>query len=211
VISVGGDERAATDLLRHAGAELSNGIWSDGVTVGIAGFNPEDTRRLIALGEGRIRASATVADALDTAERWIDEGRDRMSDLGVADVLSGRVTSTPTEAARLSPYALLLAGPDSMDLERLERLDAYLSGLGRRQIAIATSTTQKIGKWPISVDADRQVTMEFLATRVPAAILDSTELASLAVTPDLVRRNAGPMATEVPVGRHRMNRPMAVS
>ncbi len=211
VVSIGGDSRGANDLLRHIGAELCNGIWSEDVTIGIAGFNAEDTRRLVALGEGRVHASASVSEALDGAGRWIGEAHQRMSGLGVADILSGRVSSSPTEAARLCPYALLLAGPDAQNLERLERLDTYLAGLGRGQIAIATSTDRPLGRFPITVDKDRQVTVEFLAARLPAASLDGRELATLAATPDAVRRNAGPMALDAPAGRHRTNSRMPVS
>jgi hypothetical protein len=161
-IRIGGDPGASANLLRHVGAELASGVWSDGVSIGIAGFSAVETQQLVALGTGRITAADSIADALDSAGRWITGANERMSGLGIADVLSGRVTSTPTEAARLSPYALLLAGPDTQDLERLARLDAYLAGLGRGRVAVAATTDQKVGRHPITVDADHQVTMEFL-------------------------------------------------
>jgi hypothetical protein len=206
VVSIGGDRGAAQDMLRHVGAELAAGIWSEGVQVGIAGFGHEETQQLLALGNGRIEAAGSIADALDTAYHWIDEAHHRMTGLGIADVLSGRVTRTPTEAARLSPYALLLAGPDAQDLERLERLDAYLAGLGRGQVAIATTTNADFGRFGLKVDRDHQVTMDFLDTQVPGVSLPDRELAALAVTPDMLRRNSGPRAAaEVPVGRHRPN------
>jgi hypothetical protein len=174
-----------------------------------------------------VHASVSIADALDRAGRWINDAHERLSGMGVANVLSGRVTATPAEARRLSPYALLIAGPDADDLERLERVDAYLAGLGRGQLAIAatrrpgtrmgnaprhTGSTSNMGRWPLTVSADRTVTMEFLDTRIPAAHLDRPELASLtdasfAETPP----SRTPEPQDVPVGRHRMRRRQPVA
>ena len=50
VVSIGGDERAAQDMLRHVGAELAAGIWSETVRIGIAGFGHEETQQLLSLG-----------------------------------------------------------------------------------------------------------------------------------------------------------------
>ncbi|HEY1489046.1 MAG TPA: LysM peptidoglycan-binding domain-containing protein [Micromonosporaceae bacterium] len=213
VVTIGGDHAGASDLLRHVGAELTHGIWSDDVTIGIAGFDEADTRRLTTLGRGRVRASNSIADALDDAGRWINEAHERLAGFGVNNVFSGRISATPAEARRLSPYALLIADPDADDLERLERVDAYLEGRGRGQLAIAT--TQKpgtrvvagrknMGRWPLTVDADRTVTMEFLDARIPAVALDEEELANLAdASTGVVRAAAQAVASEIPVGRHR--------
>jgi hypothetical protein len=222
VVTINGDQGASSDLLRHVGAELSHGIWSEGVTVGLAGFDEDDARQLVALGRGRVHASTSIADALDRAGRWINEAHERLSGMGVSTVLSGRVTATPAEARRLSPYALLIAGPGADDLERLERVDAYLAGLGRGQLAIAatqrpgtridsgpqrTGVAHNMGRWPLTVNADRTVTMEFLDTSVPAATLDRPELASLA---DASLADPPPVPAleppDVPIGRHRMHR-----
>jgi hypothetical protein len=220
VVTIGGDHNGAHDLLRHVGAELSHGIWSEGVTVGIAGFNEADTRRLTELGQGRVHASVSVAEALDTAGRWINEAHERLAGLGVASVLSGRVSATPAEAWRLSPYALLIAGPDADDIERLERVDAYLAGRGRGQLAIAATQragtrwgagahNNNMGRWPLMVDADRTVTMDFLDTKIPAVTITDSELASLADAS--IRPSAPVPPVDVPIGRHRMHRKQTIS
>lgn len=222
VVTIGGDQGASTDLLRHVGAELSHGIWSEGVTVGLAGFTEDDTRQLVTLGRGRVHASTSIADALDRAGQWINEAHERLSGMGVANVLSGRVLATPAEARRLSPYALLIAGPDADDLERLERVDAYLAGLGRGQLAIAAThrpgtrldpgarqgaSIRNMGRWQLTVDADRQVTMDFLDTSMPAATLDGPELASLAgASLSDSPTSRAPEQPNIPIGRHRMHR-----
>ncbi len=108
VVTIGGDHAASSDLLRHVGAELSHGIWSEGVTVGLAGFDPDDARQLVALGRGRVHASASIADALDRAGRWINEAHERLSGMGVANVLSGRVTGDSGRGAA----ALAVRAPD---------------------------------------------------------------------------------------------------
>jgi hypothetical protein len=215
VVTIGGEADGASDLLRHVGAELSHGIWSDDVTIGIAGFDEADTRRLTALGRGRVRASNSIADALDDAGRWINEAHQRLAGLGVNNVLSGRVNASPAEARRLSPYALLIAGPDADDLERLERVDAYLEGRGRGQLAIAATQRpgtrlqagrQNMGRWPLTVGADRTVTMEFLDACIPAVSLDEDELANLAeASMGAARAAAQAVAPDVQVGRHRAN------
>jgi len=214
VVTIGGDPRGAKDMLRHVGAELTNGIWSDDVTIGIAGFDEADTRRLTSLGRGRVRASVSIADALDDAGRWINEAHERLAGLGVNNVLSGRVSATPAEARRLSPYALLIAGPDADDLERLERVDAYLEGRGRGQLAIAASERAgtrlsagraNMGRWPLTVGLDHTVTMEFLDTRIPAVSLDQTELGALADS-SAGHRPLPPKPADIPIGRHRMTR-----
>jgi LysM repeat protein len=222
VVTIGGDPDGAHDLLRHVGAELSHGIWSEGVTVGIAGFGDEDARRLTELGQGRVHASTSIADALDRAGRWINEAHERLAGLGVSNVLSGRVCATPAEARRLSPYALLIAQPDAEDLERLERVDAYLAGLGRGQLAIAATqrpgthfgagSRYNKGRWPLTVGTDHTVTMEFLDTRVPAVAMGGRELASLADASHApVAVHHAPTAPDVPVGRHRMPRRQPVA
>jgi LysM repeat protein len=213
VVTIGGDHAGASDLLRHVGAELTHGIWSDDVTIGIAGFDDADTRRLTALGRGRVRASGSIADALDDAGRWINEAHERLAGLGVNSVFSGRISATPAEARRLSPYALLIADPDPDDLERLERVDAYLEGRGRGQLAIATTQKvgtriaagrQNMGRWPLTVGADHTVTMDFLDARIPAVSLDEHELASLAdASTGPLRASAQPMTPDIPIGRHR--------
>lgn len=96
---------------------------------------------------GRVRPNASIADALDDAGRWINEAHERLAGLGVNNVQSGRVSATPAEARRLSPYALLIAGPAPDDLERLERVDAYLEGLGRGQLAIAATQRAETSRW----------------------------------------------------------------
>jgi hypothetical protein len=211
VVTIGGDHRGATDLLRHVGAELTHGIWSDDVTIGIAGFDDADTRRLTALGRGRVRASDSIADALDDAGRWINEAHERLAGLGVNNVLAGRISATPAEARRLSPYALLIADPNAYDLERLERVDAYLEGRGRGQLAIAATQRPEtridavranMGRWPLTVGSDRTVTMEFLDARIPAVSLDGDELATLADASMGVVRAAA-QAVDIPIGRHR--------
>ncbi|HKD97700.1 MAG TPA: hypothetical protein VKB69_08870 [Micromonosporaceae bacterium] len=204
VVTIGGDPQGATGLLRHVGAELCHGIWTDGVTVGIAGFTRQDTQQLIALGGGRVHDAGSIPDALDNAARFVGQAHDRLADSGSLDVLSARVSARPGDAASLSPYALLLAGPDADDLHRLERFDTYLADRGRGQIAIATTTQARLGRWPIRVDADHQVTMDFLDARVPAVSLAGSELAALADAPDRTRPR--PEDQDVPVGRHRARR-----
>ncbi len=106
-------------------------------------------------------------------------------------------------------------------------MDAYLAGLGRGQLAIAathrpgtrmahgprhTGANGNMGRWPMTVGADRTVTMDFLDTRIPAAHLDRPELASLtdAVFAETAAgRSAEP--EDVPVGRHRMRRRQPVA
>jgi hypothetical protein len=106
-------------------------------------------------------------------------------------------------------------------------VDAYLAGLGRGQLAIAATrrpgtrmadgtrhsgSTGNMGRWPLTVSADRTVTMDFLDTRIPAAHLDRPELVSLtdasfAETPP----SRAPQPQDVPVGRHRMRRRQPVA
>ncbi len=213
VVTIGGDQAGAADLLRHVGAELTHGIWSDDVTIGIAGFSEDDTRRLTTLGRGRVRANDSIADALDDAGRWINEAHERLAGLGVRNVLSGRVNATPAEARRLSPYALLIAGPGPDDLERLERVDAYLEGRGRGQLAIAATERLETrprnarlnrGRWPLTVGDDHTVTMEFLDRMIPAVSLDGAELASLAdASVGAPRPPEQAMTSDIPIGRHR--------
>ncbi len=212
VVTIGGDHAGAADLLRHVGAELTHGIWSDDVTIGIAGFDDDDTRRLTALGRGRVRASDSIADALDDAGRWINEAHERLAGLGVNNVLSGRVNATPAEARRLSPYALLLAGPGagrSGTARARRRVPRGPRPGPARDRGDATSGDPAAqcrlnrGRWPLTVGRRSHRDDGVPGHPDPGGLARRcrTRLAGRRVG----RRGSGrhPMTPDIPIGRHR--------
>jgi hypothetical protein len=109
-----GDTGRCLDLARYMVAELANNVWSDHLTVTVAGFGEE----LVAANPTRVAHTADARAAAQALTRIAGENREVALEAGV-DVLEGRLRGT---AGAVWMPQVLLAAPgvldDDTDLQR---------------------------------------------------------------------------------------------
>jgi nucleoid-associated protein YgaU len=191
VLTITGDPGRTGDLLRYLAAELSCNAWSDHVEVTVAGFDAIETGELIALGGDRIDAAPSIAAAIDRIRRRASQVVQSLDHLGAVDPLTGRIADIAADA--WMPRVLLVSNPGPDEVAALEALDRDLSATGRCAVAIAVTARDEIGRWPVAIDADGRLTIEFLGmtgddAHLTAAGLPRTELGGLADLLNTARR-----------------------
>lgn len=137
-LRLAGEPRRCLDLARYMIAELANNVWSDHLTVTIAGFGQD----LTAANPTRIVTAADARDAADMMRTIAQRNRDAGESQHV-DVLTGRATGT---AADLWMPQLLIAAPGLLDAD-LEQFAAATGG-GRTAVAVVLAGGQ--GETPVA-------------------------------------------------------------
>jgi hypothetical protein len=191
LVTITGDPDRAGDLLRYIAAELSCNAWSDHVDITVAGFDAEETAGLIALGGDRIVAAPSITAAIDRVRRRAGQVIQSVEHLSAGDPLVGRIVDIAGDA--WMPHILLAHNPGADDLAALQALDNDLAATGRCAVAVAATTRQDVGRWPVTIDADGCLAVGFLgltadASTLTAARLPRGELNSLAELLDAARR-----------------------
>ena len=167
VLTITGDPERGLDLLRYIGSELATSEWADDVEVVLVGFGPEDTEHLIALNEERVRAAASLPDALARVRRRVAANTTALADSGAADAFAGRVNDIVVDA--WMPHVLLIADPTAT----LAELDAQMQDSVRCAVAVAAAAEQA-SAWSVRVDPSSKLQVDWLsitdayATRLPA-------------------------------------------
>ncbi len=190
LLAITGDPDRAGDLLRYLAAELSLNTWSDHVEVTIAGFDATQTSELLALGADRMDAAPSIPAAIERIRRRAGQVVQSLDHLDAADPVTGRIKDIAADA--WMPHVLLINAPSPQDITALEALDSDLADTGRCAVAIAVTTNTPIGRWPVTVDANGNMSIGFLGMSdqeaIPAARLPRAELTNLADLLNTARR-----------------------
>jgi hypothetical protein len=190
LLAIGGDPARAGDLLRYLAAELSLNTWSDHVEVTIAGFDAAQTGELLALSAERMDAAPSIPAAIERIRRRAGQVVQSLDHLDAADPFTGRVKDIAADA--WMPHVLLINNPSPQDIAALEALDSDLADTGRCAVAIAVTTSTPIGRWPVTVDSEGNMSIGFLGMSdqeaIPAARLPRAELTNLADLLNTARR-----------------------
>jgi hypothetical protein len=174
-----------------ASAPVSAGhTWSDHVEVTIAGFDAAQTGELLALSAERMDAAPSIPAAVERIRRRAGQVVQSLDHLDAADPFTGRVNDIAADA--WMPHVLLINNPSPQDIAALEALDNDLADTGRCAVAIAVTTSTPIGRWPVTVDAEGNMSIGFLGMSdqeaIPAARLPRAELTNLADLLNTARR-----------------------
>lgn len=130
-----GEPGRCLDLARYVAAELANNLWSDHLTVTVAGFAAE----LVQANPTRLAYTDDPHAAAQAVGRVAEENRAVAGEAGV-DVLEGRLRGTDGDV--WMPHVLLAApGLLEQDTELLQAA----TGRGRAAVAIVLSSSSAAG------------------------------------------------------------------
>jgi LysM repeat protein len=176
LITLTGDPHGCDDLVRSLAAEAALAPWADGASVMIAGFSDHDTHWLTSLNPGRVRAAASIPDALSRISKRAAANAAILAESQIPDALLARINNM-TEASWLT-HLLFVADPWGEYSAQLHALDEQLAGLRRVGVAIyATHPTAT--RWSATVSTDGALHMGWLAVAGAAARqLTSEQLAA---------------------------------
>lgn len=162
VLSVGGDEAEALNLLRFITVELCHNVWSDDVRVSLAGFGAAEAG-LVAIDPDRIRTQSSIAAAIDRFGRRLARAVDAWDE-------------------SWTPEVLLLANPTSADREVLLALEHDLmSAPGVGMSLVVAPSAEPIGRYHVDVTGAGDLHIGFLGDAiVPAASLPENLLPEVA-------------------------------
>lgn len=198
MITVGGDQDRALDLLRYIAGELAHNVWSDEVYVTLAGFDPDEAALLAQLNAHRITVAQSVEEAIATLRRRLADTRDALSAAGASNTVVGRGIDN---GEAWVPHVLLIAQPTSEQQALLADLEQDLAAAASTGYAVVvTGADQQPGRWPVTVSADGQLNVAFLtdtpltASALPAAMLQP--LVDLLSTADVVDDQPTPPAPD---------------
>ncbi|MFI5845843.1 peptidoglycan-binding protein [Catenuloplanes sp. NPDC051500] len=158
-LSITGDPRQTTNMLRYLATELATSTWSDDTDIAVTGLHPTDAEHLTTLGAHRIRIT-TPDQAEALAQRWTAQ------------------PSGPPLAARIgnphdgppTPLVILTATPDNPTTN---------SGYGSRSAEVTAARTEN--RFELGIDADGGVVLDWLdTTGLYATGLPADQLANLA-------------------------------
>ena len=146
------DRRMA--LLRYVASELACNTWSDDVNVTIAGFDPDEAALLVELKPGRMRAAASISEAVSRLRQAAAVSATALRDVGAVDAFAGRINDLAADA--WMPQILLVADPSAAESAALAELASDLRAAGRCAIAIAAANTDVLvgGGHAIAIDDD---------------------------------------------------------
>ncbi|MCO5969313.1 bacterial transcriptional activator domain-containing protein [Actinoallomurus soli] len=146
LISLQGPDEARRAVLAAVAVELATNRWSDHMRITLVGFGEE----LSLIAPDRIRAVATLGEALPELESRTEEVRQALAASGVDSVLTGRCRGVFGEA--WMPHYLIMADPPAP--EEAERLVA-LARTGQRMAAgyiVAGETPGATWTWDVTPD-----------------------------------------------------------
>ncbi|MCO6004768.1 bacterial transcriptional activator domain-containing protein [Actinoallomurus purpureus] len=146
LISLQGPDEARRAVLAAVAVELATNRWSDHMRITLVGFGEE----LSLIAPDRIRAVATLAEALPELESRTEEVRQALAASGADSVLTGRCRGVFGEA--WMPHYLIMADPPAP--EEAERLVA-LARTGQRMAAgylVAGETPGATWTWDVTTD-----------------------------------------------------------
>ena len=172
---------------------LRPNTWSDHVDVTVASFDADQTSELLALGDERIDAAPTIAAATERIRRRASQVVRSLDHLGAGDPLTGRIADIAADAWML--HVVLAHNPNPDELAALQSLDRDLAAAGRAAVAVAVTTPQEAGRWPLSIDPAGRLTITFLGmtgddASLTSAGLPRTELTNLAGLLNTARRSS---------------------
>ncbi|GAB3962030.1 hypothetical protein GCM10029978_016220 [Actinoallomurus acanthiterrae] len=146
LISLQGPDEIRRAALAAVAVELATNRWSDHMRITLVGFGEE----LSLIAPDRIRAVATLAEALPELESRTEEVRQALAASGADSVLTGRCRGVFGEA--WMPHYLIMADPPTP--EEAERLVA-LARTGQRMAAgylVAGETPGATWTWDVTPD-----------------------------------------------------------
>lgn len=130
-IELVGDATRCLDLARYMVAELANNVWSDNLTVTVAGFAGE----LVSANPQRMSYTDDAAAAAASLTAIATANLDAGTEAGV-DVLEGRLTGTAADA--WMPQVLLVAPGQLAEGSSLDDLARASKQHGRAAVAVVT-------------------------------------------------------------------------
>lgn len=152
LVSIGGDDATAREVVTSLAVDLATHAWSDSVAVTMVGFGND----LSDLAPTRISAAASLDEALAGIERALDRTDQLLASLGVDGVLSGR---SRARYAELAPQVLVLSAPPTAD--EAHRIRALVSG-GRTAFAAVCVGDSVGARWRFAVDAAGRIDLGVL-------------------------------------------------
>ena len=208
LLTITGNLTRAGDLMRYLAVELACNTWSDHVEVIVAGFDPDETSRLISLGGERVEAAPSVAAAVDRIRRRTGQVGQSLERLGVGDPLVGRIADLAADA--WMPLVLLAHRPGAEETAALAALDGVLGAAGRRAVAVVATADPSagggpVGRWAVAIDESGRLDIPFLdgagdEDALTAAGLPRAELGSLAELLASTRANSNHRPRATPPG-----------
>jgi hypothetical protein len=143
VISIGGDDAVAREVVASVAVELATNLWSDDVRVTMVGFGDD----LSAIAPGRLRHVDSLAEALAEAEARHERQRGALLTSGLESVLRGR--QLRRDQRLCEPQFLILSAPPSP--EEAARLSALVSEQ-RAAVGAVTVGDVAAARWRFVVD-----------------------------------------------------------
>src|SRR5690606_32903133 len=198
MLTITGPPERTSDLLRYLVAELAHNPWSELVEVTVAGFDDEQSRRLVALNPDRVTAASSLAEAVAALRQRVEHTTDALAAHGLADSLQGRVRDTATDT--WAPQLLLIdqPPPEQEDL-LLDLADAVGRANRRCAVAVVASTRPSVGsgRRTVTITDDGMLSAAFLddSHPLPAVGLPAELLQPFA---DLVGDAASPADQPIP-------------
>lgn len=168
-----GDSARCLDLARYVVAELANNVWSDHLTVTVAGFGQE----LIAANPSRLAYTDDPHTAATVLSRVAAENREVAGTAGV-DVLEGRLRGTAGDV--WMPH-VLLAAPGLLDED--SELIRTAAGRGRAAVAVVLSGGQDVAGSHLEVTSDGRL----LTALLPVADVTAFGLANVEVAAEIAQ------------------------
>jgi nucleoid-associated protein YgaU len=202
VLTVDGHPQSTMDLLRYIAGELAHNTWSDDVRVTLAGFDSHQADLLAALNPDRVTIAVSIPTAVTRLRSRLAAARQTLQAVGAVDTVHGRVSDTAADS--WMPEVLIVAQPDPQHAALIADLEADLGHGDRCGYAVVTTAppaATTAGMWPVSVTADGQLHVRFLAdttitaTKLPAAMIEP--LADLMRTARAVGDQPTPPAADV--------------
>ena len=146
-LAVDGDEASSVAVLAAIAAELATSIWSEDLQVTLVGCLPALPA---ALGTGRVRHVASLAELLPALEHRAADVRAALAADGLPDLQHARTAAGGRHGDAWTPEIVLLAGP--VDPADRSRLDAVLQALPRVGVAAVVTADGAAQEWMLSLD-----------------------------------------------------------
>ncbi|WP_349829228.1 LysM peptidoglycan-binding domain-containing protein [Brevibacterium litoralis] len=182
LVSVGGDDALAREVLMSMAVELTTNVWSDGIDVDLVGFGSD----LSVLAPTRVRESTSLMDVLDDVAGGLDSTDSLLADLGVDGVLAGRTAQPvgadasvdPGAGVRIRPRIVFTSGaPDAEEAARIREL----VGAARVPLAVVSLGHTPASRWKFVVTPAGDLSLEVFglqgtARRITLDQLDQVSL-----------------------------------
>lgn len=147
LVSVGGDDATAREVVVSMAAELATNVWSDGVQVTLVGFGDD----LVEIAPDHLEQADDLAAVLDDVERTTRLADELSRSLGIDGVLAGRLSRA---ADRFRPRVLVLSAPPTQaEATRLQQL----LNRGRTPLAAICVGDSVAARWRFTVDSSGSI------------------------------------------------------